>query len=426
MCQEKYKAYINILREELVPAMGCTEPIAIAFTAAKAKETLGEVPERLEVGCSGNIVKNVQGVVVPNSGGEKGIAIAAILGAVGGRSEDELEVLSRIGPECIQKAKALKEQGYCHCSLVKGISNLYIDITAYGKGESKARVVVSGTHTNIVLIEKDGKILFRKDESSSSEDPLEEEKKLLNVHDIVSFANEVAVPDVEDIIDRQIEYNMAISEEGLTHNWGAQIGKTLSTYYGDGVKTRAKAAAAAGSDARMSGCPLPVVINSGSGNQGMTVSLPVITYAKELNVPHEKLVRALVLSNLISLLQKRYIGSLSAYCGAVSAGAGAGCGIAYLHDADEWVIEATLTNTLAAVGGIVCDGAKPSCAAKIAASVDAAIMGFEMSYQNGKEYQPGEGLVKSDIESTVASFGKLGKEGMKSTDEEIISIMLEA
>ena len=425
MTPDTYSAYIQILQEELVPALGCTEPIAIAFTAAKARETLGCMPERMDVGCSGNIIKNVQGVVVPNSGGTKGIAIAAILGAVGGRSSDGLEVLSRISPDCIDKAKELQATGFCSCSHVKGISNLYISVTVYA-GQEEARVVVSGTHTNIILIEKNGETLFEKAAESSAEDPLEKQKELLSVKDIVEFARTVRLEDVEPVIGRQIEYNSEISKEGLEHGWGAQVGRTISRYYGNDVKARARAAAAAGSDARMSGCPLPVVINSGSGNQGMTVSLPVIEYAKELKVPHESLVRALVLSNLISLLQKRYIGSLSAYCGAVSAAAGAGCGIAFLHGADEKVIEATLTNTLANVGGIVCDGAKPSCAAKIASSVDAAIMAFEMCYMSGKEFQPGEGLVKEDIEDTVRSYGKLGKDGMKSTDEEILEIMLES
>ena len=425
MNRETYSAYVQILRDELVPALGCTEPIAIAFTAAKAKETLGKIPSRLEVGCSGNIIKNVQGVVVPNSGGGKGIATAAILGALGGSSADGLEVLSKIDPSTIEKARELHDSGYCSCSHVKGISNLYIAVKAYGDEGESAKVIVSGTHTNVIYIEKDGKVLYSQEGEAPSEDPLTEEKKLLNVREIVEFARTVELSDVEDVIERQIEYNTEISHEGLTQDWGAQVGRTISRFYGDDVKARARAAAAAGSDARMSGCPLPVVINSGSGNQGMTVSLPVIEYAKELKAPHEKLVRALVLSNLISLLQKSYIGSLSAYCGAVSAAAGAGCGIAFLHDAEEKVIEATLKNTLANVGGIVCDGAKPSCAAKIASSVDAAIMAFEMCYMSGKEFQAGEGLVKEDIEDTVRSYGKLGKDGMKATDEEILEIMLE-
>lgn len=432
MNNEMYSSFVYILKSELVPALGCTEPIAIAFVAAKAKEVLGTAPTHLDVYCSGNIIKNVQGVVVPNSNGKKGIEIAAILGAVGGNSSDELEVLSKVNDEARAESEKLLDTDYCKCFHQKDIDNLYIKIIATSsvtKGD--ATVIVSGTHTNIVYIEKDGQVLLdtqnvKVEDANSPSAKLKKAKELLSVERIYEFANIVKLEDVQAIIDRQIEFNTKIAKEGLTNDWGTKVGKTLYFCYDNNdVKVRAKAAAAAGSDARMSGCSLPVVINSGSGNQGLTVSLPVIEYAKELKVSHEKLVRALTLANLIALLQKRYIGSLSAFCGAVCASAGAGCGITYLHDGDEKAIGRVLTNVLADVGGIVCDGAKPSCAAKIASSLDAAIMAFEMGYVNGDSFQPGDGLVKSEIEDTVKSYGRLGRKGMKSTDEEILEIMLE-
>ena len=432
MNNEMYSSFVYILKSELVPALGCTEPIAIAFAAAKAKEVLGTAPTHLDVYCSGNIIKNVQGVVVPNSNGKKGIEIAAILGAVGGNSSDELEVLSKVNDEARAESEKLLDTDYCKCYHQKDIDNLYIKIIATSsvtKGD--ATVIVSGTHTNIVYIEKDGQVLLdtqnvKVEDANSPSAKLKKAKELLSVERIYEFANIVKLEDVQAIIDRQIEFNTKIAKEGLTNDWGTKVGKTLYFCYDNNdVKVRAKAAAAAGSDARMSGCSLPVVINSGSGNQGLTVSLPVIEYAKELKVSHEKLVRALTLANLIALLQKRYIGSLSAFCGAVCASAGAGCGITYLHDGDEKAIGRVLTNVLADVGGIVCDGAKPSCAAKIASSLDAAIMAFEMGYVNGDSFQPGDGLVKSEIEDTVKSYGRLGRKGMKSTDEEILEIMLE-
>lgn len=424
MDRKIYDAYVSILKSELIPALGCTEPIAIAFAAAKAREVLGEFPESITVSCSGNIVKNVQGVTVPNSGGLKGIDIAASLGVVVGNAEKQLEVLDSVTSKQIEEAKTLVAKDFCICKLVEGKDNLYIRVDAKC-GTNTACVVVSEKHTNITYIEKNGQVILDK-KSDNVPDENAENKKLLSVKDIIAFANEVVMDDVQEIIDRQIEYNTAISNEGLTHEYGAQIGRTLRKFYDESdVRVRARSAAAAGSDARMSGCALPVVINSGSGNQGMTVSLPVIEYAKELNVTHEKLVRALVLANLIALLQKKYIGSLSAFCGAVSAGAGSGCGIAYLHGADEAAISRTLTNTLADVGGIVCDGAKPSCAAKISSAVDAAIMGFELGTKEGIAFQNGEGLVKGSIEDTVQSFGRVGRDGMRSTDVEILNIMLE-
>ena len=426
MDKKVYDAYVAILKTELVPALGCTEPIAIAFAAAKARDVLGSFPEKIQVDASGNIVKNVQGVTVPNSGGLKGIDVAATLGAVGGDAESGLEALSKITEEQIKKTKQLVDSGFCTCSLVDGKDNLYIRVTAKSGGDT-AVVVVSEKHTNIVYVEKNGKVLIDVKSADTKNDAGNEaNKSLLSVRDIIRFADEVNIDDVRAVIERQIEYNTAISKEGLAREYGARIGRTLEKLYDkNDVRVRARAAAAAGSDARMSGCPLPVVINSGSGNQGMTVSLPVIEYAKEWNVPHDKLIRALVLANLIALLQKRYIGSLSAFCGAVCAATGAGCGITYLHGGDEDAVARTITNTLADVGGIVCDGAKPSCAAKIASAVDAAILGFELGSHEGVAFKSGEGLVKESAEDTIRSFGRMGREGMRSTDIEILHIMLE-
>ncbi|MGI5107216.1 serine dehydratase subunit alpha family protein [Treponema socranskii] len=426
MDKKVYDAYVAILKTELVPALGCTEPIAIAFAAAKARDVLGSFPEKLRIEASGNIVKNVQGVTVPNSGGLKGIDVAATLGAVGGDAEIGLEVLSKITEEQIKKTKELVDSGFCTCSLVDGKDNLYIRVTAKS-GEDTAVVVVSEKHTNIAYVEKNGKVLIDvKSTGVKTDAGNEANKSLLSVRDIIRFADEVNIDDVRAVIERQIEYNTAISKEGLAREYGAKVGRTLEKLYDkNDVRVRARAAAAAGSDARMSGCPLPVVINSGSGNQGMTVSLPVIEYAKEWNVPHDKLIRALVLANLIALLQKRYIGSLSAFCGAVCAATGAGCGITYLHGGDEDAVARTITNTLADVGGIVCDGAKPSCAAKIASAVDAAILGFELGSREGIAFKSGEGLVKKSAEDTIRSFGRMGRDGMRSTDTEILHIMLE-
>ena len=426
MDKKVYDAYVAILKTELVPALGCTEPIAIAFAAAKARDVLGSFPETIRVEASGNIVKNVQGVTVPNSGGLKGIDVAATLGAVGGDAEIGLEVLSKITEEQIKKTKQLVDSGFCTCSLVDGKDKLYIRVTAKS-GEDTAVVVVSEKHTNIAYVEKNGNVLIDVKSTGVKNDAGNEaNKSLLSVRDIIRFADEVNIDDVRAVIERQIEYNTAISKEGLAREYGAKVGRTLEKLYDkNDVRVRARAAAAAGSDARMSGCPLPVVINSGSGNQGMTVSLPVIEYAKEWNVPHDKLIRALVLANLIALLQKRYIGSLSAFCGAVCAATGAGCGITYLHGGDEDAVARTITNTLADVGGIVCDGAKPSCAAKIASAVDAAILGFELGSREGIAFKSGEGLVKKSAEDTIRSFGRMGRDGMRSTDTEILHIMLE-
>lgn len=420
MEQKKYEAYIKILKDELVPALGCTEPIAIAYAAAKAKEVLGMFPDRIEMCCSGNIIKNVKGVTVPNSGGLKGIDTAAVLGVVGGNAEKELEVLEGVTEEDIRQTKQLVEQGFCQCRLQEGVENLYV-VAKVQKEEHTAEVTIVNRHTLIAKIVKDGKIIF---ENTISEDaPDYVDRSVLNVRDILLFADEVRIEDVDKILDRQMEYNMAIAEEGFRHAYGAEVGRTLLRVYGEDVKVLARAYAAAGSDARMGGCSMPVVINSGSGNQGMTVSLPVMIFAKHWNVSREMLYRALVVSNLIAIHQKKYVGSLSAYCGAVSAACGAGAAITYLHGGGYQAVSLTITNTIGNVGGIVCDGAKSSCAAKIASAVDAAILAYYMG-SGLHSFQPGEGIVQEDVEGTIKSMGYIGRVGMKNTDTEILNLMI--
>lgn len=422
LTKEVHENYVSILKNELIEALGCTEPIAIAYAAAKAKAVLGKQPERMEVGCSGNIVKNVKGVVVPNTGGLIGIAAAAVAGVVGGDADKELQVLESVKSQDHDEIRKLLKEDYCSVYHLKGVENLYIEAKVFADEES-AEVCIKDSHTNIIKIVKNGEILFQKEEGEENEQESAGDTSLLNVKDIVEFAETVDLEELRGLLTSQIEMNTAISEEGLRNDYGVSVGKTLLKYYGNDVKIRAKAKAAAGSDARMSGCSLPVVINSGSGNQGITVSVPVIEYARELKVSEEKLFRALIISNLISIHQKSLIGKLSAYCGAVSAAAGSGAGITYLYGGGYEDISKTVVNTIANVGGIVCDGAKPSCAAKIASAVDAAILGHQLSVQ-GNVFKNGEGLVKDGVEATIESFGRLGKKGMESTDIEIIDIML--
>jgi len=422
MDKKLYDNYCGILKAELVPALGCTEPIAIAFAAAKARDVLGCFPEKIEMSCSGNIIKNVKGVTVPNSGGLKGIDVAAILGVVGGDADCDLEVLEHVNLDHIEKTKELLKQGFCSCNLVEDVENLYIVARVSGQGHY-AEVTIINRHTFITKIVKDDEIIFERTQSNDSQTETIDRSKL-NVKDILDFANEVKIEDIKEVIGRQIEYNTAISEVGLSKKYGAQVGRTLLQYYGSDVKTRARAKAAAGSDARMSGCSLPVVINSGSGNQGMTVSLPVIEFAKELSLSEEALYRALVVSNLIAIHQKKYIGSLSAYCGAVSAACGAGAAITYMTGGTYEEVAQTIVNTIANVGGIVCDGAKSSCAAKIASAVDAAILAHYMGMVH-RTFQPGEGIVQDDVEETIKSVGYIGRVGMKRTDVEILNVMID-
>lgn len=423
MEQALYQNYLHILKMELVPALGCTEPIAIAYAAAKAADVLKEKPESIEVRCSGNIIKNVKGVTVPNSGGMRGIAAAATLGAIGGNAEAELEVLEHVTSEQIARAKELVLRGFCTCTLAEGVANLYIAAKVTG-GEHWAEVTIINRHTYITKIVKDGKVLYSQEALADNQGEKNIDKESITLAGILDFAKIVKIEDVADLLQRQIDLNSKIANEGLTHAYGAQVGKTLLQMYGDDVKTRARAKAAAGSDARMGGCSLPVVINSGSGNQGMTVSLPVIEYAKYLQVSNDILYRALIISNLISIHQKKYIGSLSAYCGAVTAAAGAGAAITFLSGGDDTQIGLTIVNTVANVGGIVCDGAKASCAAKIASAVEAALLANSLSMQH-RTFLPGEGIVQKDVETTIKSMGYIGRVGMKETDTEILKIMID-
>ena len=416
----RYQLYINILKEELVPAMGCTEPICLAYAAAKAHQVLGDTPDRVEVLASGNIIKNVKSVIVPNTNGMKGIKAAVAVGIIAGNPDKALEVIANVTPE----QKKMTEDYLASTPItVKHITcrdQLDVTVIAY-KGEHHADVRICGFHTNIVHIQKDNIILF---ESETIAMPTNEltDRSCLSIAGIVDFADSVDIQDIKEIIGRQIEYNKAISDEGLKNNWGANIGSTLLKYYGDDIKVKAKARAAAGSDARMNGCELPVIINSGSGNQGLTVSMPVIAYAEEYNISDDRLYRALVVSNLTAIHQKTRIGRLSAYCGAVSAGCAAACGIAYVLGESLDVIEHTLTNAVVTVSGIICDGAKASCAAKIAASVESGILGYYM-YKNGQQFEAGDGIVGCDIEDTINNVGLVGSIGMKETDTEIIDIM---
>ena len=421
MEQNLYREYLSILQRELIPALGCTEPIAIAYAAAVARQELGVFPERMELRCSGNIIKNVKGVTVPNSGGMKGLAAAAILGVVGGDANRELEVLEGVTDADRQRTRELVAQDYCTCTLQEDVANLYISARVF-HGDHWVEVVIINRHTNIARVVRDGEVLH--DSGVGGAQPGREASSPLTLKGILEFAEEARMEDVEPILAQQVAMNSAIADEGLDKPYGAQVGRTLLKVYGDNVETRARARAAAGSDARMSGCPMPVVINSGSGNQGIAVSMPIVEYAKELGVDREKLYRALLVGNLCAIHQKKFIGSLSAYCGAVSAGCGAGAGIAWLHGGDYATVGRTIVNTLANVAGMVCDGAKPSCAAKIASAVEAAILAWHLS-RDGHTFQAGEGIVRENVEETIRSVGYVGRVGMKITDLEILEIMLD-
>ena len=419
-----YKTYVEILKRELVCAMGCTEPIAIAYCAAVARKALGTLPSEIDVAASGNIIKNVKSVIVPNTGRLRGIEAAAAIGALAGDAEAGLQVVSHVTPDEIAALPGYMEQTAFSVSAAESEFLLDIEVTVRANGHF-ATVRAVQEHTNIVLVETDAGVLFSKDpDEDMGKDETAPDYTLLNVADICEFADTCELDDVKPVLERQLACNCAIAEEGLRGNYGAGIGKVLLTAYGDDVRTRARAYAAAASDARMNGCDLPVVINSGSGNQGITASLPVYVYAKELGASEEKLYRARLVSNLVTLHEKTGIGRLSAYCGAVSAGAGAGAGIAYLHGGGCREISHTIVNALAVTSGIVCDGAKSSCAAKIAMAVEAGILGFEM-YSCGKQFYGGDGLVAKGVENSIANFSRLGRVGMRETDKEIIRMMTE-
>lgn len=416
-----YKTCVQVLKEELLPAMGCTEPIAIAYAAAVARRTLGALPARVTVTASGNIIKNVKCVFVPNTGGLRGIPAAAAAGIVAGRDELLLEVISKATAAEQAEIRAYLERTPITVKLSDSPHIFDIDIRVEADGHmARARIVQH--HTNIVRIEKDGEILLDVDCSAAAAEDGLCDRSCLSVAGILDFVESAALEDIEGPVRRQIEYNTRIAEEGLSGSWGANIGKVLLDTYGSDVKVRARAMAAAGSDARMNGCSLPVVIVSGSGNQGITASLPVVEFAKELGVGYDKTIRAVALSDLITVHLKSGIGRLSAYCGAVSAGCGSGAGIAYLYGGGLREVEHTIVNSIAIDSGIVCDGAKASCAAKIASAVDAGILGYHM-YKNGQEFRAGDGLVTHGVEETIRNIGTLAREGMRETDREILHIM---
>lgn len=421
-----YQDYVNILKEELVPAMGCTEPIAIAYAAAVLRETLGQPAERMEVEASGNIIKNVKSVFVPGTGGLRGIPAAAAAGMAAGDPSLDLEVLSQIGEA--EQARIREYLAHTPITVKLADSPLIFDILVRAwAGEDSALVRIANYHTHIVRIEKNGAVLKDLPVQAAAEEGLTD-KSVLSVRGILEFAREADLSDVEETLSRQIRFNTAIAQEGLRGDYGANIGQVLLSAYGDDVKIRAKAMAAAGSDARMNGCGLPVVIVSGSGNQGLTASLPVIEYAKELGADQDTLYRALLVSDLITIHLKAEIGRLSAYCGAVSAGCGSGAGIAYLYGKDKPEeallkdVSHTIVNSLAVVSGMVCDGAKASCAAKIASAVDAGILGFTM-YQQGQQFRGGDGIISKGVEETIHNIGLLATQGMRETDREILDIM---
>lgn len=416
-----YKEYLAILKEELIPAMGCTEPIALAYAASKAKDVLGDLPDRVVVEASGSIIKNVKSVIVPNTNQLKGISAAVAAGIVAGNCDKELEVISEVD-EVKKKeiADYLNKTPFEEKHLDDG--NVFDLIVTLYKNEDYSKVRISHYHTNIVLIERSGDVLFQKE--NKKEKTHSTDRNCLNMENIYEFSNTVDILDVKETIERQIEYNSSIAQEGLKNNYGANIGKVLLKHNGESVAVRARAMAASASDARMNGCEMPVIINSGSGNQGLTCSLPVIEYAREYNIDHDKLIRALVLSNLVAIHEKTRIGTLSAFCGAVSAGASSGAGIAYLLDGSYDAIIHTVVNALAISSGIICDGAKASCAAKISASVDAGIFGYQM-YLEHQEFKGGDGIVVKGIENTIRNIGRLSSEGMKETNKEIISMMIE-
>ena len=419
MSKENYSAYVSLLKSELIPAMGCTEPIAIAYAAATARDTLGCFPDSAHIEVSGNIIKNAKSVVVPHTGGMRGIDSALIAGLVAGRAEARLEVISEVTPDEIDRMNEVKKTLPVKVALADGEEAFYIHVTLTS-GTDTAEVEVIGRHTNITKIKKNGNTVFHSDNDITAST----ERVPLTVEEIVDFADNVDISEVKDVLDRQISYNMAIAEEGLRNDYGANIGKVYLSAYPNDVSIRAKAYTAAGSDARMNGCELPVIIVSGSGNQGMTASIPVIVYAREMGVSAELLYRALCLSDLITIHVKSGIGTLSAYCGAVAAGAGAGCGVAYLHGGKYREIAHTLVNALAIDSGLICDGAKASCAAKIATAVENGLLGFHL-FRAGNQFFGGDGIVKKGVENTIGSIARLAKDGMRETDKEILHIMLD-
>ena len=419
--EKTYQDYLNLLKEELVPAMGCTEPIALAYAAAKVRQALGCLPDRCVVEVSGNIIKNAKSVIVPNTGGLKGIEASVAAGLVAGIPDKGLEVLAEVSERDQNDILEYLSNHEISIKPYEGDLVFYIHIIA-SAGDDVARILVESFHTNIVLIEKNHCPIFKVGPKT-----LEEERPgtlEMNVREILEFVDTLDVADIKEVIERQIAYNTAIAKTGLEGDWGANIGKVLLKVHGTEVKNKAKAMAAAASDARMAGCDLPVIILAGSGNQSLAASLPVIEYAEALNAPEELLLRAVALADLITIHQKSSIGRLSAFCGAVSAGCAAGAGIAYLQGGDYQTIAHTIVNALAIASGMICDGAKASCAAKIATAVDAGLLGYHM-YMEGQEFYGGDGIVTKGVDNTIANVGRMASVGMRETDQEIIRIMVE-
>nr|WP_300170209.1 L-serine ammonia-lyase, iron-sulfur-dependent, subunit alpha [uncultured Flavonifractor sp.] len=415
----KYQAYLQILREELVPAMGCTEPIALAYGAAVARRKLGCLPDTVSVQVSGNLVKNVKSVIVPNTGGLKGIPAAVTAGLVAGDPDRVLEVISVVTEEQKAEMAGFLQSHPIQVHLADTPLTFDYTVTLTGSGHTVTLRIVN-YHTNVVLLEKDGLREIDLPVEGEQETALTD-RSVLSIKDIVDFADSVDVDELRPMLDPQIQYNMAIAEEGLLHAYGSNVGKVLMSTEAS-LERRARAKAAAGSDARMNGCEMPVVIVSGSGNQGITASVPVIEYARSLGIPEERMYRALAVSDLCTIHQKTYIGRLSAFCGAVSAGAGAGAGICYLLGGRYDQVKHTIVNALAFHSGVVCDGAKSSCAAKISMAVEAGIFGYQM-YQNGQQFHTGDGIISDTVEHTIQNVGELGRQGMRETDHVILDLM---
>ena len=416
-----YQQYINILKEELRPAMGCTEPIAMAYASAKARQILGKMPDKVRLFVSGNIIKNVKSVVVPNTGGLHGMAAAVCAGIVAGDADRQLQVISAVPREQHSQIREYMEK--LDLDIQPAYSDLVFDIDVFVyAGEDVVRLRIINHHTNIVLIEKNGEKLLELPVTESSEDQLTD-KSCLTIERIVEFVDCPDVADIREYVGEQIRCNLEIADEGLAGNWGANIGSVILKFHPDSLEKKACAYAAAGSDARMSGCEKPVMIVSGSGNQGITASVPVAVYAREMGASEELLLKAVTLSNLVTIHQKAGIGRLSAYCGAISAGCGAGAGIAYLNGGNTHAIAHTVVNAIAILSGTICDGAKPSCAAKIAAAVEAGILGYHM-YLEGQQFYSGDGIVTKGADNTVYNIGRLAREGMRETDRTILEIML--
>ena len=421
----RYDKYVSILHEELKPAMGCTEPISLAYAAAKARAALGTLPERIRIEVSGNIIKNVKSVVVPHTGGLRGIPAAAVAGIIGGDEDAELEVLSNVTEDEIRRMSEYLEKVDIEVVYAETPHIFDIMITEYA-GQDSSYVRIVDYHTNLVMLKRNDQVILEKEvaDQAMGDDGLTD-REFMTVEDIVEFGETVNLDDVRDVLETQIDYNMTIAEEGLRNNYGANIGKTILRDRENDLNFRMRAYAAAASDARMNGCELPVVINSGSGNQGITTSVPVIIYARETGKTEEEMLRALTISNLITTHLKTGIGRLSAYCGAVSAGAGSAAGIMYLKGGRFREIAHTVVNALAVDSGIICDGAKASCAAKIATAVEAGLLGLAM-FEDGNQFFGGDGIVKKGVENTIRNVGYLARRGMEQTDKEIIRIMLES